>query len=249
MPSPLHPHYDEVGVTYDGGFFYSDGLADISTPTPRNTRMASLSPGLSRLNVKQLISLAKVVAGKLAPASPATPPLPNMAAKVTALTTASDAAEAADDAYEAARAALVNLKAVRDQKADDLRAAHKVCVSAVESEANGQETLLSASGYALAAPAVPAAPVGPIANLSVTASDMDGALDASWDPDTSARTYDVQVTTTDPVAGPWTTVQQPTASFATVSGLTSGNRAWVRVRGVGSKGPGPWSDPATKIVP
>jgi hypothetical protein len=249
MPSPLHPHYDEVGVVYDGAFFYSDGLPDVPTPTPENTRMASLSPGFSRLNVKQLIALAELVASKLAPAAPATPPLPNMAAKVTALSAASTAAKTADDTYEAAKAALVNLKATRDQKADELRMAHKSCASAVESEAGGEETLLSASGYALAAVATPGVPVAQISNLSVTASSMDGALDAVWDPDPSARTYDVQVTTVDPVAGPWVTRQQPTGSAASVDGLTSGNRVWIRVRGVGPKGPGPWSDPATKIVP
>jgi hypothetical protein len=33
------------------------------------------------------------------------------------------------------------------------------------------------------------------------------------------------------------------------SGLASGQRVWVRVRAIGAAGPGPWSDPATKIVP
>jgi hypothetical protein len=33
------------------------------------------------------------------------------------------------------------------------------------------------------------------------------------------------------------------------TGLTSGQRVWLRVRGIGSNGPGAWSDPATKIVP
>ena len=34
-----------------------------------------------------------------------------------------------------------------------------------------------------------------------------------------------------------------------LSGLVSGTRVWVKVRVIGSQGPGPWSDPATKIVP
>jgi hypothetical protein len=211
--------------------------------------MASLSPGLSRLNPAQLIALADLVAANLAPASPATPPLPNLAAKVTSLTTASTAAETANDAYEMAKANLVNLKATRDSAADDLRDAHKVLVSAVEAEAGGDPVLLSSSGYALAATPTPAIAPAQIVNLAVTASDMDGALDAVWDPEVNSRTYEVQLTTVDPVAGPWTTKAQPTASTTTLNSMTSGQRVWIRVRGVGTKGQGPWSDPATKIVP
>ena len=85
--------------------------------------------------------------------------------------------------------------------------------------------------------------------FSVTAVDHDGALDAQNDPIAGAKTYEMQVKTVDPLAGPWTTKVQPTASRWTLEGLTSGQRVWVRVRGVGSNGPGPWSDPATKIVP
>ena len=40
-----------------------------------------------------------------------------------------------------------------------------------------------------------------------------------------------------------------TKSKATVTGLTSGTKYWFRVRAIGATGPGPWSDPATKIAP
>ena len=49
--------------------------------------------------------------------------------------------------------------------------------------------------------------------------------------------------------GPWVTVANPTASVFQLTGLTSGQRVWVRVRGIGTQGAGPWSDPYTKIVP
>src|SRR4051812_12793558 len=78
MPDPLHPHYDEVGVVYDGGFFYADGLPDnppVATPR-RNKPMASLSLNLSRKNPVQLIALTDLVAPKIAPAAPAVSPLP-----------------------------------------------------------------------------------------------------------------------------------------------------------------------------
>jgi hypothetical protein len=40
-----------------------------------------------------------------------------------------------------------------------------------------------------------------------------------------------------------------TKSSATVTGLTSGQRVGFRVAAIGAAGQGPWSDPATQIVP
>lgn len=212
--------------------------------------MSSISAGLSRKNPAQLIALADLVTPKLAPAAPATPPIPNLSAKVTALTAKRDAAKAASDAYEDAKASLVALKATRDDKADDLRREHTALISAIESEAKGDAALLATSGYPLATESTQSSsPPAQIHNLNLTAGDNEGSVDLSYDPDALAKTYEVQLTTTDPVAGPWVTKDQPTSSSTTLTGLTSGQRVWARVRGIGSNGPGPWSDPATKIVP
>jgi hypothetical protein len=51
------------------------------------------------------------------------------------------------------------------------------------------------------------------------------------------------------VAGPWITKLQPTTSRWKLEDLTSGQRVWVRARGIGPNGAGPWSDAVTKIVP
>ena len=251
MPDPLHPHYDEVGVTYDGGFFYADGLPDNPpVPTPRrNKAMTTLSPNLSRKNPAQLIALADVVSPKIAPEAPAVSPLPVTAAKIPALKIKRDKAKASSDAYEAAKLALVTLKATRDADADELRDEHRSVVSSVESEARGNVALLSASGYALSAAPVPATVPGQIQNLAITAGDMPGTLDGTHDPEDNSATYEWQIGTVDPIAGPWTTVITRAVSNVELTGLTSGQRVWVRVRGTGSKGSGPWSDPATKIVP
>lgn len=211
--------------------------------------MASLSPALTRKNPTQLITLANLVAPKLAPPPPATPPLPNMATKVAALVTASGLADTANNNYEAAKSALAALKQKRDQTADALRNAHKVVVTGCESEANGDPVLLAETGYPLAAAPTPGALPGMIHNLSLTAGDMERVLDVHFDPDDDSNTYEVQLTTVDPIAGPYATVAQPTASKVMLTDLTSGQRVWVRARGVGPKGAGPWSDPATKIVP
>ena len=121
--------------------------------------------------------------------------------------------------------------------------------SALEGETS-DPVALTATGYELTdSNAAATTPPGMINNLRLTAGDEAQALDGSFDPEELAYTHDVQLTTVDPVNGPWTTVLTPTASVFKLTGLTSGQRVWVRVRGVGSQGPGPWSDPFTKIVP
>ncbi len=249
MPNPLLPHYDESGVVFDGGFFYADGVPDIPTPNPKH-RMASLKLNLARLNPTQLIELADLVIPKLAPAAPATPPIANLAAKVAALTAKRNAAKTANDAFESAKAALTNLKETRDAAADGLRLEHGAMGKAVESEAKGSPVMLSASGYAMSGPSTPATtPPAQVKNLALTAGDADGSINAQWDSDPLAAAYEAQCTTQNPITGPWATLAQPTASFCTIDAQQSGSRCWVRVRALGAKGPGPWSDPATKIVP
>ena len=211
--------------------------------------MASLALNLNRKNPTQLIALADLVIPKLAPAAPATPPIPNMAAKVAVLVTKRAAAKTANDADEAALAALVNLKQVRDAAADELRIEHTAVASAVTSECKGDPVLLSASGYPLAQSPQASALPGQVLNFQMTAGDAEGTLDTQHDPEAQAKSYEIQITMGDPVTGPWTTKVQPTASRETIAGLTSGQRAWGRARAIGSKGAGPWSDPASKIVP
>ena len=109
--------------------------------------------------------------------------------------------------------------------------------------------ILTLSGFPLAATPGGTTSAGPISNFTVTAGDMDGSLDYTWDPQPGSKSYELQITTVDPLTGPYVTKAQPIGSFATVDGLTSGQRVWGRVRGIGSQGEGPWTDPATKIGP
>jgi len=212
--------------------------------------MAEIKQTLSRLTASQLIALADNQAQLMAPTAPAAPPIPNMAAVIGELVTAHDAAKAASDAYEQAKAALASLKTARDGAVDTLRAKVGDVAVKARSESGGDGGMMQAAGYQLASTtSVAAGPLTQPQNLAVTAGDMDGTLDASCDPAAGAKTYDWQMTTADAVNGPYATVSQTTSSSTALTGLTSGQRVWVRVRAVGTTGPGPWSDPATKIVP
>jgi hypothetical protein len=212
--------------------------------------MASLALNLSRLNVTQNIALADQVLAKMDPPAPGTPGVPGLTAETATYKTARDSSNESNDNYEEARVALAALKQKRDQDNDALRIEQTSFAKAVEAKAKGDAVVLSASGFPLAAdPTQSFAPPAPVANFTVTQGDADGSLDGSHDRPAGAKSFDVQVTTVDPIHGPYETKISPTTSSWTLNGLTSGQRVWVRVRGNGSNGPGPWSDPATKIVP
>ena len=70
------------------------------------------------------------------------------------------------------------------------------------------------------------------------------------DPLKGAQSYEVQISV-DPVSGTsWQPKLTAGKSSATLTGLTTGARIWVRVRGIGANNAsGVWSDPAVKTVP
>ena len=65
-----------------------------------------------------------------------------------------------------------------------------------------------------------------------------------------AKSYEIQISADPPTPTSWTAKMTASKSSATIQGLTSGAKLWARVRAVGADNqPGPWSDPATKVVP
>jgi len=88
-----------------------------------------------------------------------------------------------------------------------------------------------------------------VKNLSCTSGDNDGQLDLAWDRNEGAGSYEYQATANPMDPASWTTRGSVTQSKVTLSGLTSGQRSYVRVRAIGPLGRGPWSDEASKMVP
>ncbi len=218
--------------------------------------MASLALNVSRLNPTLNIALADQVLAKMDPVSPpppappATPGVPGLAAETIVYKAARDKAKASNDAYEQAKITLAALKQVRDADNDALRIEQTAFAKAIEAKAKGNPVVLTASGFPLAAdPSQSTVAPGAVFNFTLTQGDMDGVLDGSHDRPDRTVNFEVAITTVDPVAGPYESKIFPTTSTWQLTGLTSGQRVWVRVRANGANGQGPWSDPATKIVP
>lgn len=247
---PLHPRYGEPGAIYGQVFYASTASGNPTTNPPK--KMAQIKLATSKLNPTQLIDTASKHIALLAPAAPATPPIANMSVSVTALTTKRDAAKTANDAYETAKLHLDALKTARDETSAALSTQLTQTGTDAQSASGGDATKLQNAGFALAGTQPgPAPAVQQVQNLALAAGKTPGTVSAKCAPEPSAIGYEWQVTTGDAVTGTYVTNKHSSAAKATLTGLTSGQRIWTRVRAIGrgENGEGPWSDPATIIVP
>ena len=107
-----------------------------------------------------------------------------------------------------------------------------------------------AAGMQPADDPVPVGPMPKITGLVATQGDGDGMIDLHWNPVKRGLNSYVVERTTDPAGQTgWGNAEVVTKSSLTLSGLVSGTRYWFRVRAIGTAGPGPWSDAATKVAP
>jgi hypothetical protein len=119
----------------------------------------------------------------------------------------------------------------------------------VDLKSAGDKVKILSAGFDVAEDRAPTPLPEPVSNLSLTAGDSAGEIDAQWDSEPVARTYHVETSPDPMTATSWTRQKDVTKSKAVILGLASGARVWMRVRAVNAAGEGPWSDPATKIVP
>lgn len=210
--------------------------------------MARISRNWTKLNRQQRIDLAKTIHTKLTGNADVPAPAPTLTALNTLITAAQDAL----DDVAAEEVTLAALRSTRDQKVDALMAALDQEASTVESATAGDETKIIGTGFSPQGGG--GGPVGSLAapqDFRATAGDNDGELDFQWDPVEGARSYELQTTATPTDAASWVTRPNPTPtrSSTAISGLPSGTRLYGRARGIGSAGPGAWSDSAGKMVP
>jgi hypothetical protein len=234
-------NYDAPGLTYDSGVFY-DALF---LPQPSRKKMARVKLNLDRLSITELIQRGTDIKTAMTGNASFTTPIPsltNVGTAITALTTA-------NSTYESGVLTQKTNLTNRDNAPAALIALLTQLGGYVEAASAGDEAKIQSAGMGVRAGKTPPAMPGQVANLSLTAGDNDGELDAQWDPVDVAKSYDVE-TSPDPMTPTsWTPKQSVTKSKAVLLGLPSGTRVWVHVRAVGSGGTGAWSDPAVKTVP
>ena len=118
--------------------------------------------------------------------------------------------------------------------------------SGVEEIAEGETTIVVASGFELHAEKTPVGPLAPPQNLRLYMADIEGQIKARWDRLRGAKAYIIEYSLEG--SGVWKYGGVSTKVSHTVSGLESGKKYRIRVRGVGAAGDGPWSDEAVKMA-
>jgi hypothetical protein len=207
--------------------------------------MASIKLNFSRLSVPEKVALTRLIVTNMTGNSHFTTPNPTL----TAIGLAADFLEQAESEVQAARQEAKAKTTTRNNKMDDLDRLMTQAVGYVTAVSGGNEEIIQSAGMDLrATPGTSTAPSLPAA-LSATAGDLDGAIDLSWDPVVGAASYVIEMSPDPPTATSWNHKGVSTKSTFTVAGLTSGTRLWFRVAAVNANGQGPWTDPATKIVP
>jgi hypothetical protein len=234
--------YDTPGLLYDSGVFYDA----TSAPQPGNKRMAKVKLGLNGLNPDATVALANTVKTAMTGNANFTTPNPTLTAFGTLITTASTKIAA----YNSALAATATAMADRDAALAALRVGFTQLGDYVQNVTAGDKVKIESAGIPVRATQAPVT-VTQVMDLALTAGDNPGTVDGIWTPMPGARSYEVQVTTSDPnVEANWSFKKSSSKSSVTVEGLTSGSKAWVRVRAIGGNdNAGPYSDPATKVVP
>ena len=235
--------YDTPGLMYDSGVVYADPVA----PQLETTKMAKVKLGLGGMTPDEILSLTNQIITAMTGNANFTTPSPTLASINTALTTATNKVAAQKAAQQAAK-----------QTTDDRDAAITALVTLVTSLSDyvanvtqGNRVKIESAGMSVKASAAPIGPLPQVQNLSITAGDAEGRLDLQWDPVRGTKNYQVQMSTDPNDATKWKLMESCSGSKLSLTGLTSGQKVWFRVRAKAPKAvnDGAWSDPSTKIVP
>jgi hypothetical protein len=236
------PFYDAPSVTYDSGLFYDD---IISPPQPKKKIMAKVKFTLKNTPDADVIQTCNNMKTALTGNANFATPSPSLATFGTAITTAQTALTASDNAAQTSKQAT----ATKDAAIAALVTLANQLAAYVDITAAGDETKILSAGLSVRSAKAPQTVPNQVMNLSLTSGDNAGALDVHWDSLDNGKSYEVQ-TSPDPFTPTsFVTADTVTKSSTTLTGLTSGNRVWVRVRAINSAGKGAWSDPAVKVVP
>lgn len=205
-------------------------------------KMANITKGTTRKSSSQLAAKADFIINRMTgnPAFPSpVPALSAIQAAVDALRTAmTDALDGGKTATAIKKSRHRELKRLLDQLAGH-----------VASVAEGNELAILSSGFGVRRPSSPLPEPGKPTDVRAAITDHTGRVDLTWAPVAPAVTYHIQWTAGDPSdERAWQLVAVSTRSTAKVTGLPSGQVAYFRVAGIGTKGMGPWSQVASTLV-
>jgi len=219
---------------------------DPSSPQPNRRKMSKVKLGLQKLTRDQKLDQANTIKTAMTGNANFTTPNPTLASYGTLITTAQTKLNAynllkaqTDTALADCDAAIHTMDGLTTQLGDY-----------VQNTSNGDKVKIESAGMSVRDDAAPIGTPDRVMNLVLTEGDFEGTLDVAWDRVRGASSYEIQISPDPITPASWAFKQSASKSSATIEGLTSGAKLWVHVRAIGAGNtPGPWSDPATKVVP
>lgn len=164
----------------------------------------------------------------------------NLGKALTALETAGNDKKTKEDNFHNAVDAERNARSAVDAAVAQLR-------TAIDNDAQGNETKILSSGAKVSADAAPSGLPAQVTGLKAQPGNLQNTIRLDWDAQSGA-TFEIQVSDSGDPNGTWTHAAIATKSKATLAGIASGSRKWARVAAINSTGQGPWSAPATGIA-
>jgi hypothetical protein len=235
--------YYDSGVCYDSGVRYDEEEPE---PPSFQSMFKYIKLGLGSKSYEQKVAQGNAinagVSGHAAIYPTPNPTLATFAAAISDLSAKLTARENALEAMKAATEALHASEATYDGLVTQLG-------MYAENVTAGDANKLELGGFELRKVPVPIGELGIVENLQLRCNGSPSRLYAKWSPLYGAKSYEVE-TCEDPVSDEkYDFLMSSTGSKATLDGLSSGKRIWVRVRGVANKSLGLWSQPACMTAP
>jgi hypothetical protein len=119
----------------------------------------------------------------------------------------------------------------------------------VSNIAKGSAEIIIAAGMDVVQSRGPSPAMTQVLNVKLTAGLDEGTAQLKWDTIFRSRSYEVQLSTNISSPTSWEVRDIITEPALDLSGLTSGQKCWARVRAINNVNKGPWSDPACCMVP
>ena len=167
---------------------------------------------------------------------------------LAALKSAISDAQAAQTDRQQTRIDGLTKKAILGNNQTALDAALKQLAAYVESVSAGDEATILSAGLAVKSDPAPIGVVPAPAAVSAAPGAVEGSIALKFKPVHGAYSYEIQ-TSLEPITPvSWTSRPNTTRTRVRVDNLPVAQRCWFRVRAIGAAGPGPWSDPALKLV-
>ncbi|MEQ1751656.1 MAG: fibronectin type III domain-containing protein [Prosthecobacter sp.] len=240
--------FDTPNLRMDAGNRYDSALVPpvvITLTTKRSKNMNQFKLELQKKTVLQKLAMgvthiAAMLANAFYPQATRVPTDAQFQAAQDDLQAANDDANLQEGKWKAANA-------LRDEKQAIWDTIITARASNCEAVTPNDLAKLSTVGLPLKGAPTPIGDMPAPANLRATMGDDAGEIDLQWDAIYGAVSYVIECREYNPATG-WSQIKLIKQSKFTVTGLTSGKTYAFRVRALGPKGEGPWSDEAVKMA-